>query len=871
MNASDIRQAFLKFFESKGHTLLSSSSLVPEGDKTLMFANAGMNQFKDIFTGQMPRKVPCATTSQKCVRAGGKHNDLENVGKTARHHTFFEMLGNFSFGDYFKQGAIEHAWSFLTEEMKLDQEKLFITIHDSDDEAGEIWKQVAGLPPERIVKMGDKDNFWAMGDTGPCGPCSEIHFDQGPSVGCCRAECDLYCDCDRYLEIWNLVFMQYEQKADGSRLPLPNPCIDTGMGLERLAAVVNGQPSNYDTDLFIPLLEKVATLTGRAYDQGEPGVSHRVLADHGKAATFLITDGILPSNEGRGYVLRRIMRRAIRHSWMLGLRSSILGDLAQVVFDLYSQAYPALLEKKERTLQIIEREEQGFLKTIEKGIALFDQSRDKWKAEGKVPGDAAFKLYDTFGFPLDLTEVMAEAEGLKIDEAAFEACMEEQREKARSASMFKTGQLAGLHWNRLKEGEQRFSGYDALVGESSIMSWAKTAEGQLLLVLENSLFYGESGGQVGDSGSIEVEGNSVAVLDCQIVEGQRTLILDPEASFEPSSEMLILQRVDGERRTKVQANHTSTHLLHKALKEVIGEHAEQRGSWVGPTHLRFDFPHHEAVSKDQLLEVESKVNAMIQKARPVGDHTTSLDEAKAQGVTALFGEKYGDTVRVVSVEGESVELCGGTHLVNTSEAMAFVIQGESSVASGIRRIEAITGKAALDHLFSSRKELREATHQIQAQPGGLCERLAQLQDDHQAMRKEMARIKREMVLGDLEQKMADLPMIGDNPYLAEILDGAEAGDLRTAAEAVRAKHDNLPILLACKGPGRANVLIAFPKSWVKEKGVNAGKILKPLGKHIQGGGGGSPDLAQAGGKNPDGLPEVLAGFKDALTELLGSA
>jgi alanyl-tRNA synthetase len=868
MNASEIRQSFLSFFEGKGHTAMPSSSLVPEGDKTLMFANAGMNQFKDIFTGQTPRKVPCATTSQKCVRAGGKHNDLENVGKTARHHTFFEMLGNFSFGDYFKQGAIEHAWSFLTETMKLEKEKLYITIHDSDDEAGEIWKNVAGLPSDRIVKMGDKDNFWAMGDTGPCGPCSEIHFDQGSGVGCGRAECDLYCDCDRYLEIWNLVFMQFEQKADGSRLPLPNPCIDTGMGLERLAAVVNGQPSNYDTDLFIPLLEKVAELTGKAYAKGDGGVSHRVLADHGKAATFLITDGILPSNEGRGYVLRRIMRRAIRHSWLLGYREPILMDLAQVSFELYGEAYPALLEKKDRTLQIIEREEQGFLKTIEKGIALFDQSRDEWKKAGAVPGDAAFKLYDTFGFPLDLTEVMAEAEGLGIDAKGFDTCMEEQREKARSASMFKTGQLAGLHWNALKEGEQSFSGYESLAGESSVLTWSKTAEGQLLLVPEACVFYGESGGQVGDSGSIEIDGNSISVMDCQIVEGKRTLILDPDADLEPTADLMIMQKVDGERRTKIQANHTCTHLLHKALKDVIGEHAEQRGSWVGPTHLRFDFPHHEAVSKDQLQDVEARVNGMIQQSRSVGDHTTSLDEAKAQGVTALFGEKYGDTVRVVSVEEESVELCGGTHLSNTGEAMAFVIQGESSVASGIRRIEAITGKAAIDQLFSSRQELREATGLAQAQPGALGERISQLQEDHQVLRKEMARVKREMVLGSLEQKMADLPMVGDTPYLAEILEGAEAGDLRTAAEAVRAKHDNLPILLACKGPGRANVLIAFPKTWVKEKGVNAGKILKPLGKHIQGGGGGSPDLAQAGGKNPDGLPDVLKGFKEALSELL---
>jgi alanyl-tRNA synthetase len=868
MDSAQIRQAFLSYFETQQHKVLPSSSLVPEGDNTLMFANAGMNQFKDIFTGQSARLFPRATTSQKCVRAGGKHNDLENVGKTARHHTFFEMLGNFSFGDYFKEGAIRFAWEFLTQTIKLDTQKLYITVHDSDDEAAKIWADLTGFPPERIVKMGDKDNFWAMGETGPCGPCSEIHVDQGSSVGCQRPECNLFCDCDRFLEIWNLVFMQYEQKADGSRAPLPNPCIDTGMGLERLAAVANGQKSNYDTDLFGPLLQKVAELTGVAYNRGEAGVSHRVLADHAKAATFLICDGILPSNEGRGYVLRRIMRRAIRHAYLLGRREPTLTVLTRVVVDIYNKAYPALNQRLERVLSIIEREENGFLRTIEKGIQLFEANKSEWKSLGHVPGEAAFKLYDTFGFPLDLTEVMAEAEGLGIDAKGFDVCMAEQRRKAQEASMFKTSQLAGLNWTKLHDGEQEFCGYTPSETSSKILRFAHTADGQLLIVPAKSTFYAESGGQVGDRGQVIIDGNTVTVLDCQLVEGLRTLIMDTSYTESPTVETHLVQSIDKARRKATQSNHTCTHLLHKALKEVIGEHAEQRGSWVGPTHLRFDFPNNEAVSKDHLAQVETRVNELIQMDLCVSTRLSSLDQARNEGVTALFGEKYGSEVRVVSIESESKELCGGTHLERTGEAMAFVIRSESSVASGIRRIEAITGPAALSELFGARQQVKNVATKLQTQAVDIENRLGQLQDDHQSLRKENSHLKRELVMNRLEEKLTKLPCIGDVPYLAEILDDVDAGDLRGAADAIRSRHAELPMLLATQGKDKVGILISFPKSWVKEKGAHAGKILKPLGEHIQGGGGGSPEMAQAGGKRPAGLPDVLAGFKEALKGLI---
>jgi len=867
MTSSEIRSAFLKYFESKGHEIVASSSLVPEGDATLMFANAGMNQFKDVFTGQVQRKVPRATTSQKCVRAGGKHNDLENVGKTSRHHTFFEMLGNFSFGNYFKEGAISHAWEFLTEVMKLPKDRLWITIHDSDAEAGALWEKIAKLPKSRIVAMGDKDNFWAMGDTGPCGPCSEIHFDQGANVGCKRPECSLECDCDRYLEIWNLVFMQFEQKADGSRIALPNPSIDTGMGLERLCAVVGGFESNYDTDLFTPLLEAVAKISAVAYDRGEAGTSHRVLADHIKAATFLIGDGILPSNEGRGYVLRRIMRRAIRHAYLLGCREVILPKLCHIVLEMYAPAYPQLIDKKERILELLEREEQAFMKTISKGLQMFDQNLADWKKVGLVPGEVAFKLYDTFGFPLDLTETMAEQEGLKIDQTEFDHCMAEQRRKAQAASMFKTSELQGLHWTVLSNEEQTFCGYERLDCSSSLLRYTKTASGQCLLAPQTTCFYAESGGQVGDRGEIELGGNTFQVVDVQLIEGLRTLVLSPEAELPLDLKTDVQQRVDKERRHQTMSNHTCTHLLHLALQEILGPHAEQRGSWVGPTHLRFDFPHTKAIERPVLQSIEQRVNDLIQSKNKVSIENTSLDAAKVAGVTALFGEKYGDEVRVVHIGNVSKELCGGTHLQHSSEALAFVIQSEASVASGIRRIEAITGPAALKTLFENRQWLKEASMVVQSQPQELKDRIESIQSEQQTLKKELSHLKQSLVLVKLQDKLKALPQVGSIPYLAEILPDLDAGDLRLAADKIRHDYPDLPILLATKGYQKAAVLISFPKTWVKEKGVHAGNCLKPLGKYIEGGGGGTPELAQAGGKNPAGLPEVLKGFKQILADL----
>ncbi|MBF0196416.1 MAG: alanine--tRNA ligase [Planctomycetes bacterium] len=866
MNSSQIRHAFLDFYKSNGHQIINSSSLVPEGDNTLLFANAGMNQFKGLFTGEEKSQMTRATSSQKCVRAGGKHNDLENVGVTARHHTFFEMLGNFSFGNYFKKEAIDFAWTFLTEIIKLEKDKLWITIHDSDDEAGKLWQEATDYPMERIVKMGDKDNFWSMGETGPCGPCSEIHFDQGSSVGCGRSECDLYCDCDRYLEIWNLVFMQYEQKADGSRSPLPNPCIDTGMGLERISAVHQGFTSNYDTDLFMPIINKVAEITGVAYNTNETGVSHRILADHVKASTFLISDGIFPSNEGRGYVLRRIMRRAIRNSYLLGMRDVILPQLIETVIDMYQEAYPELLKRKDSILKMAEKEERGFLKTIAKGLNLFDNQKKDWQEDKTVPGEAAFKLYDTYGFPLDLTELMAEQEGLKIDEEGFKDCMAEQRKKAQAASMFKTSQLAGLHWKEHKDGEQSFSGYEKLSTSSVILRSATTEAGQILLVPEDCAFYAESGGQVGDRGSVSIKGNDVPVVDTQLVEGYHTLVLSADWNQLPEDGESLSQQVDQQARGLTRANHSCTHLLHKALKEFLGDHAEQRGSWVGPTHLRFDFPHSEAVDSVTLNKIEARVNELIQQDLAISTRLTSLDQAKEDGATALFGEKYSGDVRVVSMADQSMELCGGTHLASTGQALAFVIKSESSIASGIRRIEAITGSEAMAHLFEQRQYLKGITAKLQSQAHESEERLDILIKENQAGKKSLAALRQQMVMSQLDEKLKNPLQVGEQAYLAEIIEDMEAGDLRKTADNVRNRMSNLPFLLAATSEGKVALILSFPKAWVKEKGVNAGKSLKPLAKHIQGGGGGSPEMAQAGGKNPDGLSEVLKGFKELLAE-----
>ena len=871
MKSSDLRQSFLSFFEKQGHKVVASSSLVPGGDGTLLFANAGMNQFKDLFTGQATRNYTRATSSQKCVRAGGKHNDLENVGYTARHHTFFEMLGNFSFGDYFKAEAMQFAWRYVTGELGLDGKRLWITVHESDDEAEKLWLKISGLPRERIVRLGDKDNFWAMGDTGPCGPCSEIHIDMGPKVGHGRPDSSLANDSERFLEFWNLVFMQYEQKADGRRVPLPNPCVDTGMGLERLSTILNGVYTNYDTDLFVPLIKGVTQFSGRDYRAGEEGVSHRVIADHTKAAAFLIADGVLPSNEGRGYVLRRIMRRAIRHAWLLGVQEPMLVKLLPVVEGIYGDAYPELLSGRDRIAGTVRDEEERFLKTIDKGLHLFGRSLPRWKSAGKVSGADAFMLYDTYGFPLDLTQVMAGAEGVGVDESGFDTCMQEQREKARQASMFETSRLEGLSWTVRHDAAQQFVGYEKTVQQSRVLRTARVAEGgPWLIVPETCSFYAESGGQVGDTGTIEVGALTLEVSDTQLVEGRRVLVLSAEVKGLPDLAAGIVQRVDVSRRQRIAAHHTCTHLLHKALKEVLGERAEQRGSWVGPTHLRFDFPHGSAVGKDKLQLIEEKVNADIQHDLRVETQLTSFDKAVAKGVTALFGEKYGDEVRVVDVAGRSQELCGGTHLGHTGQAMAFVIRSEGAVASGIRRIEALAGPAALLEMQAARSTLQQLSSAVQARPEELQDRFAALREENVRLAKEIESLRVEQALADLAPRVDSAISLGEYRLLAHFQSGLDAKTLRVVAERLRTQYEDLILLLAGSQEDKVSLVLSLPRASVKTKGWHAGKAIKSVAAPLQGGGGGQAEFAQAGGKSAEGFPQAVQALKAYLDSAAGT-
>ncbi|HWI54261.1 MAG TPA: alanine--tRNA ligase, partial [Desulfobacteria bacterium] len=681
MTGNEIREKFLKFFESKGHTIVESSALVPHGDPTLLFTNAGMNQFKEVFLGMDKRQYTRATTSQKCVRAGGKHNDLETVGRTARHHTFFEMLGNFSFGDYFKKEAISFAWEFLTLELGLPEDRLYPTIYKDDEEAFELWQQVIGVPASRITRLGEKDNFWSMGDTGPCGPCSEIIFDRGEEFKCNEPECFLgKCDCDRWLEIWNLVFMQYNRDENGTMSPLPKPSIDTGMGLERITSIIQNVPSNYDTDLLKGIIAAVEKLSGKEYHRDERGFPFRVVADHSRACTFLISDGVLPSNEGRGYVLRRILRRAVRLGKALGIERPFLYEMVSVVIDSMGEAYPEIAEKQDYVRQVIKSEEERFHETLHDGMKLAGDMFLRVRQSGgrQLSGQDAFVLYDTYGFPLDLTEDIAEENDMTVDRAGFEAAMQEQRDRARAARQ-DTGMLSGQEVYAeigQKMGVTEFVGYDseevkanvvALIADREVVYEAK--EGQKVeIILNKTPFYAESGGQAGDTGYLTKAGTVIRITDTKKAFNGLYIHLGQVLQGALSFGDFVDAKIDEDRRKRIARNHSSTHLLHKALKEIVGEHVNQAGSLVEPDRLRFDFTHFQQVSHDDLKKIELRVNEKILANLPVDVKVTSLEEARKSGATALFGEKYGDEVRVVTMGDYSRELCGGTHLKSTAEA-----------------------------------------------------------------------------------------------------------------------------------------------------------------------------------------------------------
>jgi alanyl-tRNA synthetase len=868
-SGSQLRKKFLDYFASKGHTIVSSSSLVPHNDPTLPFTNAGMNQFKDCFLGAEKRDYVRATTSQKCVRAGGKHNDLENVGRTARHHTFFEMLGNFSFGDYFKKDAIAYAWEFLTVDLGLDKDKLYVTVYTDDDEAADIWHQQEGVPRERIFRFGEKDNFWSMGDTGPCGPCSEIFWDNGPEIGCGRPECAVGCDCDRYMEIWNNVFMQFNRSADGTLTPLPKPSVDTGMGLERICTVMQGVKSNYDTDLLRGIIAYIEQLSGSIYrgSNSDSDVSMRVIADHSRATAYLIADGVMPANEGRGYVLRRIMRRAMRHAKMLGFDDPVLFKTAVFVLESMAGAYPEEAGRKEFVAKVVKNEEERFIQTLGNGLRILEEEVAKLRAANQslIPGATVFKLYDTFGFPVDLTADIVEKDGLSLDHPGFEACMAEQRKKAREhwkGSGEET--IAAVYRQLLESGiKSEFIGYQATRGDSTIRALIKDGEpidqavagDEVEVITSLTPFYGESGGQVGDRGSIVTPGAKLDVTDTLKPLTNLTVhvarVTSGTLKIGEAADLL----VDADARQATALNHTATHILQAVLIEVLGNHVKQAGSLVGPERLRFDFTHFSAMSEAELETVERLVNERIRQNRGVQVEEMSADDAIAAGATALFGEKYGDRVRVVSVGDFSMELCGGTHTHAAGDIGLFKIIQESGIAAGVRRIEAATGARALEIIRQQEAVIEQAATLLKSDSSQLESRIRKLLEHQRELERQVESLRGKLQSGQAGQLLDAVREVSGVKILAVKVDSMDGRQLREMADQLRDKLGSGVLVIGCEQEGKVNLLVAVSKDLTDR--LHAGNLIRRLAELVGGKGGGRPDLAQAGGSNPQQLQAAL--------------
>ncbi|MCU0841337.1 MAG: alanine--tRNA ligase [Thiobacillaceae bacterium] len=861
MKSSDIRRQFLDYFASKGHAIVPSSPLVPANDPTLLFTNAGMVQFKDTFLGREQRPYARAVSSQRCVRAGGKHNDLENVGYTARHHTFFEMLGNFSFGDYFKRNAIEYAWEFLTGVLAIPRDKLWVTVYQDDNEAYDIWANEVGVPRERIVRIGDNkgakfhsDNFWQMGDTGPCGPCTEIFYDHGPEVeggppGTPEA------DGDRYIEIWNVVFMQFNRDEAGVMHPLPKPSVDTGMGLERIAAVMQGVHSNYDIDLFQTLIAAAARETGAA-DLGNNSLN--VIADHIRACAFLIIDGVIPGNEGRGYVLRRIIRRAIRHGYKLGCKTPFFHRLVDDLIGVMGEAYPELAATRDSVMGILRQEEERFAETLEHGMGVLEvamQSEDRM-----LDGETVFKLYDTYGFPLDLTADIARERGFNVDFAGFEAAMELQRERARAASKFSMGK--GLEFSGQPT---EFVGYDSLEQEGRILALYRggspvgeiAAGDEAVIVLDRTPFYAESGGQVGDVGELSSGHGVFNVEDTQKIQAEVFGHKGRLATGRLALGDTVTARVDMAARQRAAYNHSATHLMHAALRAVLGKHVTQKGSLVNPERTRFDFSHPQAVSAEEIRRIEDLVNAEIRRNNRVETRLMRHDEAIKAGAMALFGEKYGDEVRVVGMGEFSTELCGGTHVRRTGDIGLFKIVSEGGVAAGIRRVEAVTGPAALAWLQSQEDLLREVAERLKAQPAEIGARLAQIQEQVKALEKELGRYKSKLAASQGDD-LADLAVeVRGHKVLAAHIEGGDVKALRELADKLRDRLKSCALVLGTTAADKVSLIAAVTPDLHAR--VKAGELVNFVASQVGGKGGGRPDMAQAGGNEPDQLPQALAG------------
>ncbi len=878
MTGSEIRARFLKFFADRGHTVVKSSSLVPHNDPTLLFTNAGMNQFKDCFLGAEKRDYVRACTSQKCVRAGGKHNDLENVGRTARHHTFFEMLGNFSFGDYFKKEAIAFAWEFLTQDLGIDKDRLYVSVYTDDDEAARIWIDQEGIPPERIYRF-EEDNFWSMGDTGPCGPCSEIFYDNGPGTGCDSPDCEVGCDCDRYMEIWNNVFMQFDRQTDGTMIPLPKPAVDTGMGLERITNVMQQKSTNYDTDLLRDIIGYIEKLAARTYgDDEEQDVSMRVIADHSRATAYLIADGVLPSNEGRGYVLRRIMRRAMRHAKMLGFEDPVLYQITSFVLDFMAEAYPDEAGRKDFVAKVVQNEEERFIQTLGNGLRILQDEIAKLAEQQQktIPGETVFKLYDTYGFPVDLTADIVEKDGYRLDLDGFEVCMEKQRKKAREHWKGSGEEAVSAIYKQLADQgvSSTFSGYQTLQDQGEVLSLIlkgqpvdEAACGEKVEVICSvTPCYGESGGQVGDSGSMTSDEANLRIIDtskplpdllvhhCEVVTG----------AIHRGDKVTI--EVDHERRMQIVRNHTATHLLQAALQKVLGDHIKQAGSLVTPERLRFDFTHFSPVSTQELQQVEELVNAEIRRNCAVSSREMAADDAMAAGAMALFGEKYGDRVRVVEVGDFSMELCGGTHAKAAGDIGLFRIITEGGIAAGVRRIEAVTGDGALHQVHQQQQMLDQLGRLLKSDPANLEQRLQKVLEHQRQLEKEVQQLQAKVnadLGGDLLDQVQEVDGV---KLLAARIDGSDGKQLRELSDQLRDKLQSGVLVLTGECDGKVPLLVAVTKDLTKK--IAAGNLIKPLAEIVGGRGGGRPDMAQAGGKDVSQIDQLLAAVPQQLAALL---
>ena len=904
MGSAEIRRTFLQYFADRGHTIVPSSSLVPHGDPTLLFTNAGMVQFKDVFLGLEKRDYVRATTAQKCMRVSGKHNDLEEVGPSPRHHTFFEMLGNFSFGDYFKREAIGYAWEFLTGVMGIPRERLWATIYQEDDEAARLWQEVVGLPPERIVRMGKKDNFWMMGDVGPCGPCSEILYDRGEAhCTCGRPDCSPAHDCDRWMELWNLVFMQFEMTASGEMRPLPRPSIDTGMGFERITAVMQGVESNYETDLFVPIIQRTQALLGHSEAEvRERLVSYRVIADHARAVAFLIGDGVLPGNEGRNYVLRLILRRAARHGKLLGFDEPFLYQVVPTVIDVMGDHYGELVRRREFILRVVQQEEERFQRTLSVGLSLLDDVIADLQAKGEkvIPGPVAFRLYDTYGFPLDLTRDIAREHGLGVDEEGYRKALEEQRARARAAqAAFVAESPEELQpyvefLRRLQEqGVLGQDGVEHLCYETTeadtqvVGLFARgrpvdsVAEGEEAeVVLPATPFYVESGGQVSDTGFIVGPGAGAGEPAWRFAVAEA---LRPVPGLIVHRGRVVAGRVrvgdearalvDRERRLDIARNHTATHLLHRALRETLGEHVQQAGSLVAPDRLRFDFSHTSVLTAEELAEVERKVNEAILADYPVDARVMGYREAVSAGAIALFDEKYGDVVRVIRVgpadRPYSQELCGGTHVQRTGQLGFFHIVSETSIGAGLRRIEAVTGHGAVRLLMARLAALEDLAGLLKVPPEEVGEKVRALLDEAESLRKELAAVRKALALKDLERGLADVVQVRGVNVVARAVEAGDRETLREMADWFRERLGSAVVVLGALIDGRPALVAAVTPDLVK-RGLHAGNLVKKVAEAVGGGGGGRPTLAEAGGRDPERLPEALARVPALVDEALSA-